>query len=170
VTDASPRRLRRGVVVTLVVIVALVVVGGAFLIVRARQVDRSVEALCEELVEAQDLDQSLTTLDPTTLDPQVSALRRAARVAPSDIEPSIVVVADFVGELADAVDSAEGDRDDALTLALEVRQDRVSGVTEAGTAVQTWAEANCGLTLVGPSTTTTAAVDDTTGAPPGTTP
>ena len=150
-----PRRLRRGVVVVLVVVALVVVVGGAVLVVRARQVDRSVEALCEELTEAQDLDQSLTTLDPTTLEPQVRALQRAQQVAPSDIEPSVAVLARFVDELADEVDRSEGDRSDALTAALEARQDRVDEVTVAGTTVQAWAQANCGLSRVGAATTIT---------------
>jgi hypothetical protein len=165
VTDAPPRRLRRGVVVVLVVIAIVVVAGGAVAFLRARHVDRSVEALCQALTEAQDLDQSLATLDPTTLGPQVSALRRAERVAPSDIEPSVATLADFVGGLAEEVDDAGADRADAFTRALEARQDRISEITEAGTAVQAWAEASCGLTLVGASTTTTTSgvVDDTLG-------
>jgi hypothetical protein len=156
-----------------VVVVAAVAVG-AVLFVRSRQVERSTEALCAELTAAQDLDQSFTTLDPTTLDPQVTALRKAAEVAPSDIAPSVDTLAEFVGELADAVDDAGGDPTEALTTALEARQDRVDAVTAAGSAVQAWAAANCGLDLgrTGTTTTTTAATttQTTTATPPGTTP
>jgi hypothetical protein len=156
VTDAT-RRPRRGVVVAVAVIAVVAVVGAVVLFVRARQVDRTVEALCAELSEAQDLDQSLTTLDPATLAPQVRALRRAREVAPTEIEPAVSTLADFVVELAAEVDEAEGDRTEAFTLALEARQDRVDTVTEAGADVQAWAQANCGLALVGATTTTTSA-------------
>jgi hypothetical protein len=154
-------------VVAVVVVVAVAI--GVVLFVRSRQVTRSAEALCEQLTAAQDLDQSLTTLDPATLDPQVTALRRAAQVAPADIAPSVDTLADFVGQLAGAVDDAGGDPTQALTAALEARQDRVDAVTAAGTAVQGWAAANCGLDLGRTGTTTTTAQGTTT-APPGSTP
>ena len=165
--DEPRRRLRRGVAVVLAVVVAVAV--GAVLFVRSRQVERSTEALCAQLTTAQDLDQSFTTLDPATLDPQVTALRKAAEVAPSDIAPSVDTLADFVGELAGAVEDAGGDPTEALTAALEARQDRVDAVTAAGTAVQGWAAANCGLDL-GRTGTTTTTTPETTTTPPGTTP
>ena len=154
--DQPRRRLRRGVVVVLAVVVVAAVAVGAVLFVRSRQVERSAEALCDQITTAQDLDQSFTTLDPATLDPQVTALRKAARVSPSDIAPSVDALADFVGELAEAVDDAGGDPTEALTAALEARQDRVDAVTAAGTAVQGWAAANCGLDLGRTGTTTPA--------------
>jgi hypothetical protein len=163
VTDA-PRRPRRGVVVALAVLALVVAVGAVVLVLQLRRVDRTAEALCEALVEAQDLDQSLTTLDPATLDPQVRALRRAEEVAPSEVEPAVATLADFVGELAAEVDGADGDRTEAFTLALEARQDRVDAVTEAGATVQAWAQANCGLTLAGEATTTTTTATTTDGA------
>lgn len=167
--DEPRRRLRRGVAVVLALVVVAAVAVGAGLFVRSRQVERSTAALCEQLTAAQDLDQSFTTLDPTTLDPQVKALRQAAQVAPSDIAPSVDTLADFVGELAGAVDDAGGDPADALTAALEARQDRVDTVTAAGNAVQAWAAANCGLDLGRTGTTTTTAPGTTT-TPPGSTP
>jgi hypothetical protein len=145
----------------IVVIVVVVVVGGV-LIVRSRQVARSVDALCTQMVAAQDLDQAFTTLDPATLDPQVKALEKARQVAPADIEPSVATLAGFVGEVADTVDAATGDRQQALTDALASRQGDIDGVTAAGTAVQQWAQANCGLTLAG---TTSSSTTSSTGAP-----
>ena len=160
------RRLRRGVLLALVVLVVAAGAVAAVLVVRSRQAERSAEELCARLTEAQDLEQSLTTLDPATLDPQVRALRRAAQVAPADIEGPVSTLSSFVGALAAEVDAAPGDRDEALTAALEARQDEVDEVTAAGEAVQAWAAANCGLDLSGTAPTTT-----TSEAPPeGSTP
>jgi len=155
--DPAPRRLRRGVVAVAVVVVAALVVGGV-LFARSRQVTRSVAALCTELGAAQDLDQAFTTLDPATLDPQVKALDEARQVAPADIEPSVATLARFVGDVADAVDSADADRQAALADALEARQGDIDAITAAGTSVQQWAEANCGLALAGTTSTTSTTV------------
>ncbi|HEY6530802.1 MAG TPA: hypothetical protein VIY72_00765 [Acidimicrobiales bacterium] len=155
----EPRRLKRGVLVAAVVVLVVVVVAVVVVVVRVRTVERSAEALCERLTEAQDLDQSLTTLDPATLDPQLAALERAKEVAPEDIQAQITALADFVDGVANEVEGATGDPDDALSAALAERQDQIDAVTAAGQAVQAWAQANCGLSLTGPVPT------DTTPAP-----
>jgi predicted PurR-regulated permease PerM len=166
VADQPRRRLKRGAAVVLAILVVAAVAVGAVLFVRSRQVTRSVEGLCTQLGAAQDLDQALTTLDPTTLEPQVQALSRAKAVAPDDIKASVVTLADFVASVTDTVSTADGDREQALVDALAARQTDVDAATAAGTAVQQWAQVNCGLSLAGTGSSTTA----TTGAPAGTTP
>jgi hypothetical protein len=156
VADQPRRRLRRGVVVVLAVVVAAALVVGGVLFIRSRQVERSVEGLCTQLTAAQDLDEALTTLDPATLEPQVQALTKAKAVAPDDIKASVATLADFVAGVTDTVSTAQGDRQQALTQALEARQTDVDGATAAGTAVQQWASTNCGLTLAGTGTPSTA--------------
>ena len=169
--DAPPRRRR-----VLLLAGATAVVAGLVVVVvlaRARQVERSVPALCEQLALAQDLDQSLTTLDPSTLGPQVAALRRAARVAPTEIRDAVATVADYVAEIADEVDSTTDDRRQVLADALAARQEAVDVVAAAGADVDRWAQQNCGLTLSGPSAsartdggaTGPAGDDRTSGAP-----
>ena len=154
--DRRPRRrLRRGVVVALAAVAVLVVVVVVVLVLRARQTERSVEALCDELARAQDLEEALTALDPTTLDPQVAALRRARTVAPDDIRPAVTTLADYVSAVTATVSTAEGDRQAALADALAAHQDDVDAVTAAGTEVQAWAATNCGLSLGGTSGTST---------------
>jgi len=171
VADAPPRRRR-----VLLLAGATAVVAGLVVVVvlaRARQVERSVPALCEQLALAQDLDQSLTTLDPSTLGPQVAALRRAARVAPTEIRDAVATVADYVAEIADEVDSTTDDRRQVLADALAARQEAVDVVAAAGADVDRWAQQNCGLTLSGPSAsartdggaTGPAGDDRTSGAP-----
>jgi hypothetical protein len=145
--------------VAVLAIVALVV--GGVLVVRSRQVERSVAGLCTQLTAAQDLDQALTTLDPATLEPQVQALTKAKAVAPDDIKASVATLADFVSGVTDTVTTAEGDREQALAQALEARQTDVDAATAAGTAVQQWAAANCGLALAGTGTASTPASEPT---------
>jgi hypothetical protein len=125
------------------------------LFVRARQVERSVEALCTQLGAAQDLDQALTTLDPATVEPQVQALTRAKAVAPDDIKASVATLADFVAGVTDTVSTATGDPQTALADALEARRTEVDAATAAGSAVQQWATVNCGLSLAGTGSSTT---------------
>jgi hypothetical protein len=135
------------------VAVLAVVVAAVVIVVEVREVDRSAEALCRQLTEAQDLDQSFTTLDPATLDPQLAALRRAKAVAPDDIRVQVATLADFVDEVAADVEGTEAEPDEALATALSGRQDEVDGVTAAGQAVQAWAATNCALSLSGPAST-----------------
>lgn len=145
------------------VLVAIVAVGAAAF-VRSRQAERSVKGLCTQLSAAQDLDQAFTTLDPATLEPQVKALAKAKTVAPDDIKASVATLADFVASVTDTVDTAEGNREQALADALETRQTDIDEVTAAGTAVQQWARSNCGLSLAGtgsPITSTTASTTST---------
>jgi biopolymer transport protein ExbB/TolQ len=151
VARAPRRRLRRIALVVVVLLVVAAVVVAIVAVVRSRQVERSAPALCEQLAEAQDLDQSLTTLDPATLDPQVAALEQAARVAPEEISDAVGTLADYVSEVADQVDQADGDRRQALADALAARQQQVDAVAAAGAEVEAWAATNCGLTLSGPA-------------------
>jgi len=170
VADTPRRRLKRGAAVALAIVVVAVVAIGVVAFVRSRRIERSVDALCQQLTAAQDLDQSFTTLDPATLDPQVKSLAKAKAVAPDDIKASVDTLADFVSGLAKTVNAAQTDRSTALADALEARQDQVDSVTAAGKAVQQWAQANCGLALTGAdnttSTTGSASGSTTTATPP----
>ena len=109
--------------------------------------ERSAPALCEQLALAQGLDEALATADATGLVATSAALERAADVAPLDIEPQVVVIADTTAALVVTVDTAGGDRRDALQEALRAREAEVATITAAGAAVATWSAANCGLDL-----------------------
>jgi fumarylacetoacetate (FAA) hydrolase family protein len=159
VAGEEPRRLKRGVLLGAVAVLVVVVVAVVVVVVQVRRVDRTAEALCARLTEAQDLDQSFTTLDPATLEPQLAALERAKEVAPADIQSEVTTLADFVDEIAAQVAEATNDRDDALSSALGARQDQIDAVTAAGQDVQAWAQMNCGLSLTGPTPTDPAATD-----------
>lgn len=108
---------------------------------------RSVEALCTELEAAKDLDRNLATLDPSTYDPQLAALRKATQVAPDDIRSQVSTVSDLAAALAKAIENASGDKRAALEEALRAHQGDDPQVTAAGKDVQAWARANCGLEL-----------------------
>ena len=124
-------------------VVALAVSAGAC----SSEPERSVRALCEQLTLAQGLDEALATVDATGLVAASTALERAADVAPLDIEPQVAVIADTTAVLVATVDTAGGDRRDALQEALRAREAEAAAVTAAGEAVATWSAANCGLDL-----------------------
>lgn len=147
------RPRRRSLLIVAFGLALLGLAGAGVWMVLERPQTRSAEGLCEQLGQVTSLSQSIVTLDPTTLGPQVAQLQRAAAVAPSDIEAQITVLSTFVTEIADIVRASPTDKKAALTAALAERQDRVDSVTVAGQAVEAWSLANCGSTL---RTTTTA--------------
>ncbi len=149
--EARPRRLRRLLVVAVLVVVVAGGVG-AYVFVQSRGETASVPVFCERLADAQDLDQSLATLDPTTLGPQTGALQRALRVAPADIAPQLTTLTAFVEQLTAAVSASPTNKREALVDALEERQGEIDAVTAAGRAVQEWSLANCGIALNGTAT------------------
>ena len=147
------RPRRRSLLIVALGLALLGLAGAGVWMVLERPQTRSAEGLCDQLGQVTSLSQSIVTLDPTTLGPQVAQLQRAAAVAPSDIEAQITVLSTFVTEIADIVRASPTDKKAALTAALAERQDRVDSVTVAGQAVEAWSLANCGSTL---RTTTTA--------------
>lgn len=147
------RPRRRSLVIFACCLVLTGLAGAGVWVFADRPETRSAQGLCEQLIGVSALSQSIVTLDPTTLGPQVAQLQRAASVAPSDIQAQISVLAAFVAEVADTVRASPTDKKAALTTALAERQDRVDGVTAAGQAVEAWSVNNCGAPL---RTTTTA--------------
>lgn len=154
--DEAPERGRRRLVIVIVLggVIVLGVVAATF-VMQSREPKRSVATLCAQLDDARDLDRSLTSLDPTTLRPQVAALHRAVTMAPNDIEPSVATLSSFVTQVLDAVDAADGDRRTAFAEALDARADQVDAVAAAGRAVTAWASTNCGIELGRLAVTTT---------------
>jgi hypothetical protein len=148
--NTSRRRL------AIVVAIAALVVGGvvgATMLIRSREPQRSVAAVCADLEQAKDLDRALTSLDPSTLEQRLGSLRAAVRTAPSDIEPQIAALARFVSTIVDEVDAAPAtDRREALAEALAVRESEVDGITAAGDVVEIWTAENCGIELGGATT------------------
>lgn len=151
-TPASNSHRRLAIVVA----IALVIVGSiivATLVIRSREPQRSVSAVCADLEQARDLDRALTSLDPSTLSQRLGSLRAAARTAPPDIEPQISALAAFVSAIVDQVDAApDADRRDALVAALAERAADVDAITAAGDVVEIWTAENCGIELGGATT------------------
>ncbi|MSW45960.1 MAG: hypothetical protein F2837_08525 [Actinobacteria bacterium] len=147
--DAPDTNSRRRLIMVVAVGVLLIaaVVGGTLLKQSGEPV-RSVAALCAQLDQAKNLDNALTSLDPTTLAPQVRALKAAAPVAPKEIETQVSTLSEFVGSLLQEVDAAApADRRKVLADSLARREAEIDGITAAGQAVQDWAAQNCNLDL-----------------------
>lgn len=148
----STSRRRLAIVVSIAVVIVGGIVAVTFLI-RSREPQRSVSAVCADLDQAKDLDRALTSLDPSTVEQRLGSLRAAVRTAPSEIEPQIAALAAFVSAIVDEVDAApEADRRNALAEALAARQADVDAITAAGDVVAIWTAENCGIELGGATT------------------
>jgi len=155
----SPERPRRRGLALFALALVLLAVGGAVVWrLAGRPEPRSATRLCQQLANVSSLSQSIVTLDPTLLGPQIAELQRATEVAPSDIQAQLTVLVDFVTEIADEVRASPTEKKKALTDALAERQARVDEVSAAGQVVEEWSVANCGAPL---RSTTTARVTTT---------
>ena len=133
--------------------------------------ERSVEALCRRLPAVADLDEALVRGDLAAVDAQAGALRRAVAVAPTDIEPSLDLLADTVDAIVASAGTADGAPRDALEAGIDAALPRDDLGTDVlsfnGAAVEEWSVRNCGLDLG--SGTTVAAVPPGEGGPADTT-
>lgn len=154
-TEPSDNGTRRRLVIILTV--AMVVVGSivaATFVIRSREPQRSVSAVCADLEQAKDLDRALTSLDPATLEQRLGALRSAVKTAPAEIEPQIAALASFVSAIVNQInDAPASERSEALADALATRSAEVDAITAAGDVVEIWTAENCGIELGGATTT-----------------
>jgi hypothetical protein len=130
----------------------LAVVGGlaavaAMIAACERPAQPSVENYCREITAAEGLDESLANFDPDALVPQVAALRRASKVAPSDIAPQVNTVLSLTSTLQATIETARTDQAAAMEEALRQHADDLPAVTDAGRAVEAYTSANCGIAL-----------------------
>jgi hypothetical protein len=130
-------------------IAAVVVLGavGAIIAACERPPEPSVGAYCREIGAAEGLDESLAGMDPDVLQPDVSALRRAVRVAPIEIATQIDTVLALTTALERTLQTARTDQADALAQTLRDRSDDLGAATAAGRAVEDYTRANCGIEL-----------------------
>jgi hypothetical protein len=129
----------------------LLLAGGAALAGCSSGPERSVASLCNELVTAQSLDEVLADGDMAELDEQAATLRRAVKVAPEDIEPSVALVSSTIDAVAATAATAgvEGRATMAEALAANLPADKGAAdqLAAAGTAVEQWSATHCGLDL-----------------------
>jgi hypothetical protein len=139
------RRLGRWPLV--IAAVALLAVIGAMIAACERAPEPSVEAYCREIAAAQGLDESLASLDPEQLAPDVSAVRRAARVAPPEVAPQVDTLVGLTATLQSTIETARTDQAEALEQTLREQADQLAGVTAAGKTVEDYTRTNCGIEL-----------------------
>jgi len=140
-----PRRLARWPL--LVVAVAILAIVGALIAACERPPEPSVEAYCHEIVTAEGLDESLASFDPSRVATDVAALRRAARVAPPEIELQVDALVELTTALQATIETARTDQAEALEATLRDKSDQLARVTDAGRAVEDYTRANCGVEL-----------------------
>lgn len=114
---------------------------------RTRPPERSIESYCREIASAETLDESLASFDPDRLETDVTALRRAARVAPADIEHHVGTLLSLTTTLQETIEAARTDHAGAIETTLREEEPRAAEVTESGRVVEDYTRANCGIEL-----------------------
>lgn len=129
-----------------IVVVLVAAVGAGAWTWRNRAPERSVAAFCDDMAEAQHLDDALAIQDVALITEQSDALDAAVEVAPVEIEADVETLAALTRTLAEAVRTAD-DPVAALDAALRANQEQLIATEPAGQAVQTYVAANCGIDL-----------------------
>jgi len=139
------RRLVRWPLLVLVVMALAAI--GALVAAWQRPAEPSVDAYCREIASAEGLDDSLASLDPDVLAPDVAALRRATNVAPIEIAPQIDTVLTLTTAFEKTIETARTDQAEAIEQTLRARSGELAAATAAGKAVEDYTRANCGIEL-----------------------
>lgn len=141
---AGPRwRLR----IVSAVVAAIAVAGAVVAVACERPPERSLEAFCAAMTDAQDLDDTLATLDAEQLGPDVDALRRAARVAPEEIAPDVESVLALTQVLQETIATSPTGKADALEQALRDHAAELVAVDAAGQRLEAYTSTNCAIPL-----------------------
>jgi hypothetical protein len=127
-------------------IVALAVVGTAMAELQ-RPIEPSIEGYCRAMTGAEGLDESLASFDPTALEPQVAALRKASKVAPPEIAPQVATLLQLTSVLQATIDTARTDQARALEATLRDHAGELDAVSAAGRAVETYTRTHCAIEL-----------------------
>jgi hypothetical protein len=130
-----------------IAVVAALAALGAVIAACERPPQPSVQAYCREIVNAQGLDESLAGFDPSALDPQVEALKKASKVAPLEIAPQVNTLLDLTTSLQATIDTARTDQATAMEQTLRDHAGGLAAVTEAGKVVESYTRDNCGVEL-----------------------
>jgi hypothetical protein len=131
----------------LIAVVAVLAAIGALIAACERPPEPSTEAFCRHIADAEGLDESLATLDPETLAPDVAALRRASRVAPTEIATQVDTLVSLTSVLQTTIETARTDQAAALEQTLREHNAEIDAVTSAGREVETYTRATCGIEL-----------------------
>jgi hypothetical protein len=124
-----------------------VIVAAVVIALREQPPERSLEAFCSQVTDAIGLDESLASLDPARLSPQIDALEQAALTAPPDIVAPVDTVLDLTRAIEDAVRSSTDDPTTAIEQTLREREAEVPAIVEAGRTLERYVSDRCGFAL-----------------------
>jgi hypothetical protein len=141
-----PRAVVRVRIVTGLV-AALAVVGAVVVVASTRAPQPSLDAFCQEMANARELDQALATLDPDQLEPGIAALQRAAHVAPDEVAPDVETVLDLTATIQRAIVTTKTGKPEAVERSLRDQAGALPRVEAAGRALQDYTAGSCGLQL-----------------------
>jgi hypothetical protein len=142
------RLLRLGSAIAAVALIGTLTV--MMLISRNNGPDRSVTAYCDRMTDISALSDALASGDGSQIKAATTQLRRAAAVAPVEIEPSMQVLVGYADGLATSVATAGHDQgavDAALAEAVRAQQAQIPAVESAGQTVQQYAQATCSIDI-----------------------
>lgn len=142
-TDESGRaRTWRAIVIVIAVLAALGV-GGVWL---WRTQQHSTSAACDRLGELADLDAVLASGDLPQLAAQRQRLRAASEVAPDEIAPALLLLAEITDDLARTMGTTRDPAQATAEVATR-RREQLADIEAAGSRVEAYGLANCGVTL-----------------------
>jgi hypothetical protein len=166
-----PRRLTR--LVAAGAMAATPILGLAY----SNEPERSVANYCSQVQALTTLDADLASGDPIRIQARASDLRLLQQVAPTDIEPSVVILLGVTDDFARTAGTAT-DRSEVADEVFRGRSGDIAAIEAAGNQVAAYTVTNCQLDLDGgattavpgsadPSTPTTGGTDSSSTTSPG---
>jgi hypothetical protein len=151
--EHDERHARRRLLRLASAVAAVVLIGALAVVLIAKRTtapERSVEAYCSRVTDVSALSDALASGDGSQIKAATARLRRAAAVAPAEIEPPMQVLVTYADGLETSVATAGHDQgavDAALADAVRAQQARTSAVESAGQAVQQYTQVTCSIDL-----------------------
>lgn len=136
------RRLRAATVAALGFVVAL---GASACSAADGDDELSVDEYCERVIEVRVLDDQLGQIETLELQETYDELDALAASAPAEIQPSLRILADYVGDVVDVMDDVRpGDTEGAAdALASVTSPEQSASIEESGREVESYTQTNC---------------------------
>jgi hypothetical protein len=115
--------------------------------------ERSVANYCSQVKALTTLDADLASGDPVRIQARASDLRLLQQVAPTDIEPSVVILLGVTDDFARTAGTAT-DRSEVADEVFRGRSGDIASIEAAGNQVAAYTVTNCQIDLDGGGTTT----------------
>jgi hypothetical protein len=149
---SNRRRARRSVARRAATVAALPLVLGSVLVSCSSEPERSVANYCSQASALTEIGADLASGDPVRLQARAEDLRLLQQVAPTDIEPSVAVLAGVTADFARTAGTAT-DPADVVDEVFRGRSGDIETIEAASRAVADYTSANCQIDLDGRGST-----------------